>query len=56
MAQLVGYLTLGFGSGHDFRVIGSNPTWGSVLSGESELLSLPLPLPFPPRALSLSPK
>ena len=44
MAQLVEHLTLGFGSGHDLRVMELNPTWGSVLSGESvgEFLSLSL--------------
>ena len=35
MAQSVRHPTLGFGSGHDLRVVGWSPGWGSVLSGES---------------------
>ena len=30
VAQSVKFLTLGFGLGHDFRVIRSSPAWGSV--------------------------
>ena len=32
MAQLVEFLTLGFGSGHDLVVVGSSPVMGSVLT------------------------
>ena len=35
MAQSVECQALGFGSGHDLRVVGSSPTLGSVLSRES---------------------
>lgn len=35
MAQLVKGPSLGFGLGHDLRVIGLSPASGSVLSGES---------------------
>ena len=47
-AQLVGLLTLDFGSGHDLRVMGSSPTW-ALRSVQSllENLFLPLPLPLP---------
>ena len=31
MAKLVKHLTLGFGSGHDLRVMGWSPVSGSVL-------------------------
>ena len=60
MAHSVEHLTLDFGSGHDPRDMGSNPTSGSVLSRESasNSLSPPLRLPLPlltrARALSLS--
>ena len=33
VAQLVKHLTLGSGSGHDLRVLGSSPMSGSTLSG-----------------------
>ena len=48
--------TLNFGSGHDLRVVGSSPTSGSGLSGESAWDSLsPSPSALPPaHALSLS--
>jgi len=45
LAQSVKRLTLGFGSGHDLRVVGLSLTMGSVLSGESAEDSFPLPLP-----------
>ena len=32
-AQSVKHLICGFSSGHDLRVVGSSPEWGSVLSG-----------------------
>jgi len=35
VAQSVGRLTLGFGSGHDLRVLGLSPMSGSALSTES---------------------
>ena len=35
VAQLVEYLTLGFGSGHDLGVLGLGPKWASKLSRES---------------------
>ena len=35
VVQLVKCLTLGFGSGHDFRVVRSSLMYGSVLSVES---------------------
>ena len=54
MAQLLGRPTLDFGSGHDLRVLGSNPEMGSTLSVSLlELLSPPPPLP-PPLTLSLT--
>ena len=31
MAQPVEPLTLGFGSGHGLKVLGSSPAWGSAL-------------------------
>ena len=34
MAQSVKHPNLGFGSGHDLRVLGLSPVWGSVLSAE----------------------
>ena len=52
VTHLVKYLTLGFGSGCDLRVVGLSPTWspspGFVLSVESawEILSPPFPLPL----------
>ena len=57
VAQLVKYLTLDFGSGHDLGFVRLSPTSGSMLSGKSA--SLPLssspsyPLP-PPHTPSLS--
>jgi len=50
--QSVKCLTLGFGSGHDLRVMGSSPESGYALSGEPASLS-PSALP-PTCALSLS--
>ena len=49
VAQLVGHLTLGFGSGHDLRV-GIEPHMGSTFSRVTawNSLSLPLSLPFSP--------
>jgi len=44
VAQLGKRQTLDFGSGHDLRVLGSRPGSGSVLSGDSQILSLPLSL------------
>ena len=35
MAQSVESPTLGFGSGHDLRVVRLSPALGSMLSGES---------------------
>ena len=52
MAQSVEHLNLGFGSGHDLRVLG----WGTALalcSAES-LLEDFLPLPLPPCVLFLA--
>jgi len=53
-AQSIEPLTLGFGSGHDLRVVRSSPTLGSTLSTElaSDSLSLLLPLPLPLLSLS----
>ena len=48
MAQSVEHLTLGFGSGHDLRVLGSSSTSGSRLS----TVSVPLPLLLPTLLLS----
>lgn len=47
--------TFDFGPGHDLRVVGSSPTSGSALSGESACNSLsPSTLHLPhPRALFL---
>ena len=47
MAQSVGLLTLIFGSGHDPRVMGSSPTLGPALKGQSllEILSPSLSVP-----------
>jgi len=47
VAQLVKHPTLDFSSGHDLRVIRSNPALGSVLSVEPAWDSLSLPLPLP---------
>ena len=44
MVQLVGCLTLGFGSGHDLRVVGSIPRSGSTFRAESVWISLSLSL------------
>ena len=59
---LLGYLgdsagyASAFGSRHDLQILGSSPTWGSLLSGE--LASPPPSASFPPSptacALSLS--
>ena len=51
VAQSVKWPTLGFGSGHDLRVLSSSPTLASNLSRESVILSLSLPL-----SLSLHPQ
>ena len=46
--------TLDFCPGHDHRVLGSGPMWGSPLSVESTWgFSLPLPLPPLPRSIFL---
>ena len=45
MAQLVKRPTLDFGSGQDLKVVGSSPTLGSTLSGESAYDSISLTLP-----------
>ena len=43
VAQSIEHLTLvGFGSGHDLRVLGWSPTLGSKLSTDSGILSLSL--------------
>ena len=42
MAQFVKHVTLGFGSGHDLRVVRLSPMSGSMLSVESTWDSLPL--------------
>ena len=34
VAQFIKHLTLDFSSGHDLRFVSSNPTSGSILSGE----------------------
>ena len=52
MAQAVEHPALGFSSGHGLRVVGSSPTWGSMLSKESAWDSLSPSLP--PLNLSLS--
>ena len=46
----VSYLTLDFGSGHEFKFMRSNPESGSVLTVQSLLgiLCLPLSLSVPP--------
>ena len=51
VARLVKHPTLGFDSGHDLKVLGSSPEWGSLLSDESACDSLSLSLSF---SLSLS--
>ena len=56
MAQSIGHLTLGFGSGHDLsRVVGSCSMWGSMLRGESASVSLlcdPPPLALSPSQIN----
>ena len=47
VAQVVECLTLGFSSGHDPRVVGSNPMLGSMLHMEPTWDSLSLSLSFP---------
>lgn len=48
VVELVGSLSLGYGSGHGPRVVELSPALGSTLSKASSLgLSLPLPLPLP---------
>ena len=42
-----------FGSSHDFRVLGSSPMLGSLLSRESASASSPAFLPSPQLVLSL---
>ena len=56
MAQSVERPTLDLGSGHDPRVAGSSPVLGSVLTVQSLLgiLSLPLCLCPPPHTCALS--
>ena len=57
VAQLVKYLTLDFGSGHDFMVHEIEPALGSALSAWSLLVILSLPLSLllsPTRTLSQS--
>ena len=54
VAQSVQHLTLDLGLGHGLRVVGSNLTLGSTLSGESAWDFLSLPLPLPPLSLCLS--
>ena len=44
VVQLSKQPTLGFGSGHDFRVLRLSPMSGSVLSTFCLRFSLPLPL------------
>ena len=59
MAQSVEHPTLGFGSGHDLRVMGLSPALGSMLSGESawdSSLTVPPPPPDPPCTLPLKKK
>ena len=57
VAQLVKCLTFNLSSGHELMVIRVSPTLGSVLTAQSllEILSLPLSLPLP-CLLSLSNK
>ena len=56
VVELAKWPTLDLGSGHDLRVMGLSPTWGSVFSEESasDSLSLLLPLFLPLLAHSLS--
>jgi len=55
VAQPVGHPTLGFGSGHDLRVVGLRPAWGSMLSEDSVWDSLSLFLcPTPPLKINKS--
>ena len=56
MAQSAEQWILGFGSGHDPRVLRSSPTSGSSVSTESACVSLPLSLSVlsPVHSLSLS--
>ena len=42
-----------FGSGHDLRVLGSSPAWGSLLSREPASLPLSLTASLPTCDLSL---
>ena len=44
VAQSVGHLALGFGSGHDLLVVGSSPASGSLYSVESASDSVSLSL------------
>jgi len=56
VAQSVEYLTLGFSSGHDLRVVRlTEPLSWAPHSGGSllEILSFPLPLALPSPSLSL---
>ena len=46
VAQLVGHLTLGFGSGHDLRVMRLSPASGFPFSEESASLFPHLSLPL----------
>ena len=55
VARSVKHLTLGFGSGHDLRVMGSSSMLGFVLSGESAWQFSP-PVPPPTRTSPLSVK
>ena len=48
MAQSVRHPTLGFGSGHDLRVVRLSPTLDSVLN-EEPAYTLSLPLLHPPK-------
>ena len=56
MVQLVEHLTIGFGSGHDLRVLGWSPRSGSMLGGESawRISSSPSAPPFDPSPSSKS--
>ena len=56
MAQSVKYPTLDFSSGHVLTIMRSSPASGLMLSTQSLLgiLSLPLSLPLPQLVLSLS--
>uniref|UniRef100_A0A452RRJ7 DUF4485 domain-containing protein n=1 Tax=Ursus americanus TaxID=9643 RepID=A0A452RRJ7_URSAM len=54
VSQAVKCVTLGFGSGHDLRVVRSSPKLGSALRGESAGDSLPLLLSLPTLSLCLS--